>query len=129
MIPPLILSSCEKDEFPSTPTILIGTVVDENDKPIEGFELQFSGYYQKGISSIPSFDVNEKTNKDGIYYISYVVSGGQTTFLPGLNPTFNLVAKYNLYVWKSNKYEFVGNPVGPIVYGQTNTFNFQLIKK
>lgn len=129
VVPPLVFSSCKKDELPKTSTILTGKVVDENDKPVEGFELQFSGYYQKGTSSIPTFDEIGKTNKDGIYSISYVVSGGLTTFLPGLNTKFNLIADYDLYVWKENKYEFVGNSVGPIVYGQTNTFNFQLIKK
>ena len=129
VVPPLVFSSCGKDEFPSTPTVITGKVIDENNKPVEGFELQFSGYYQKGTSPVPIFDETGKTNNNGIYSISYVVSGGQTTFLPGLNSKFNLVANYDLFVWKDNKYEFVGNPVGPIVYGQTNTFNFQLIKK
>jgi hypothetical protein len=87
---PLVFSSCGKDEFPSTPTILTGKVINENDKPVEGFELKFSGYHQKGTSPIPTFDETGTTNSDGIYSISYVVSGGQTSFLPGINAKFNI---------------------------------------
>ena len=128
---PLVFSSCKKDELPSTSTIITGKVIDENDKPVEGFVLQFGGYFQKGTSSIPTFDLDDKTNKDGTYKISYLVktSDKQTYFKPIGDYSNNLFSQYDIYVWKDNKYQFVGNPVGPIIYGQINIFNFQIRKR
>jgi len=127
ILPP-ILFSCGKDEFPDRPTIITGKVIDENDMPVVGLKLQFSGDYAKGLSLIPIFDVIGETNKDGIYTISHMVDYGQTTFLPFSDTNYDLNSQYNIYVWKNNKYEQVGNPVGPIINGETNTFNFQLRK-
>ncbi|MEA5426845.1 hypothetical protein [Arcicella lustrica] len=128
VLPP-ILFSCGKDEFPDRPTIITGKVIDENNMPVVGLKFQFSGYYLKGLSPIPTFDATEETNKDGIYTISYIVTNGQTEFLPESNTNYDLMTKYNIYVWENNQYEQVGNPVGPIIYGETNTFNFQLRKR
>lgn len=127
ILPP-ILFSCGKDEFPDRNTIITGKVIDENDMPVVGLKLQFSGDYAKGLSLIPIFDVIGETNKDGIYTISHMVDYGRTTFKPFSDTNYDLMTKYNIYVWKNNQYEKVGNPVGPIINGETNTFNFQLRK-
>ncbi len=127
MLPPLLFS-CGKDEFPDRDTIITGKVIDENNMPVVGLKFQFGGYYLKGISPIPTFSITEETNKDGIYTISYMVNYGQTEFLPESNTNYDLTTQYIIYVWKNNQYEQVGNPVGPIIYGETNTFNFQLRK-
>jgi hypothetical protein len=122
VVPPLVVSSCGKDEFPSTPTVITGKVVDINDKPVEGIGLSFGGGYRKGLSIIPTFDVRVKTNKDGIYRIEKVVPDGtdDASFLPDGIPPLS-----DIYLWKDNKY-IIASGVGPIVYGETNTFNFQL---
>ena len=125
---PPILFSCGKDEFPDRNTIITGKVIDENDMPVVGLKFQFGGYYLKGISPIPTFSITEETNKDGIYTISYMVTNGQTVFKPFSDTNYDFNSQYNIYVWKNNQYEKVGNPVGPIIYGETNTFNFQLRK-
>ncbi|MEA5402270.1 hypothetical protein VB776_05065 [Arcicella sp. DC2W] len=127
ILPP-ILFSCGKDEFPDRDTIITGKVIDENDMPVVGLKFQFEADYAKGLSRIPIFDVIGETNKDGIYTIAYMVTYGQTTFKPFSDSNYDLNSQYNIYVWKNNQYEQVGNPVGPIIYGETNTFNFQLRK-
>ncbi len=127
ILPPILIS-CGKDEFPDRPTIITGKVIDENNMPVVGLKFQFGGYYLKGISPIPTFSTTGETNKDGIYTISYVVTNGQTVFKPFSDTNYNFNSQYNIYVWKNNQYEQVGNPVGPIIYGETNTFNFQLRK-
>ena len=128
VVPPLLFCSCGKDEFPSTPTVITGKVVDENDKPVEGVKFRFSGFYLKGISPIPTFGLDAETNKDGIYNISYVVTNGEAEFLPQDSPKYNFNSQFNIFVWKNNQYVKV-NGVGPITIGETNTFNFQIRKR
>ena len=130
VVPPLVLAACKEDAFPTTPTVITGRVVDENDKPVEGVKFKFSGIKPKGISGYPIFDVDGITDQEGVYKISQVVTNeaNTTSFLPTYSPKYSSY-QYSYYVYKDNKYEIVGNPVRPIVYGQTNTFNFQLRKK
>jgi hypothetical protein len=122
LVPPLAFVSCGKDEFPSTPTIITGKVVDENSMPAEGVKFRFSGFYLKGTSPIPTFGVDTETNKDGIYNVSYVVTNGEAEFLPKED------SKFNIYVWKNNQY-IIASGVGSITLGETNTFNFQIRKR
>ena len=122
VVPPLVFSSCGKDEFPSTPTVITGKVVDENDKPVEGVKFRFSGFYLKGISPIPTFSLDTETNKDGIYNVSYIITNGEAEFLPKEDP------KFNIYVLKNNQY-IIASGVGPLILGETNTFNFQIRKR
>lgn len=128
VLPPLVFSSCGKAEFPASPTVITGKVVDENDKPVEGVKFRFSGFYLKGISPIPTFDVDGETNKDGIYSVSYVVTNGEAEFLPQNSPKYDFNSQFNIFVWKNNQYVKV-NGVGPLIYGEKNTFNFQIRKR
>lgn len=128
ILPP-ILFSCGKDEFPDRPTIITGKVIDENDMPVVGLKFQFGADYAKSLFyRISIFNVIGETNKDGVYTISHMVDYGETIFKPFSDTNYDLNSVYNIYVWKNNKYEQVGNPVGPIINGETNTFNFQLRK-
>ncbi len=127
ILPP-ILFSCGKDEFPDRDTIITGKVIDENDMPVVGFKFQFGADYAKGLHRLPIFDVIGETNKDGIYTISHIVDYGLASFKPLGFTTYDLMTEYTIHLWKDNQYEKAGNPIGPIINGETNTFNFQLRK-
>lgn len=124
--------SCKKDKFPSTPTIVNGKVVDENDIPIEGYEFQFSGFNSTGLlKGNPTYNEYKQTNKEGVFYFSWVVSSDtdEVSLKPvGLkftNGNYNTLYS-DIYQIKDGKNIDAG-AAGPIKYGKTNTFNFQVI--
>ena len=61
VVPPLVLSACGEDEFPKSPTIISGYVIDEKEKPIKGFGIQFSGN-TGGFNPKSLFDENTLTD-------------------------------------------------------------------
>lgn len=129
----LSFSSCKKDKFPSTPTIITGKVIDENEIPIEGYQFQFSGKDKTNfLNSNITFDSKFETNKDGVYSTSIMVPSNtsSTTFKPiGFKlPGGNFDPLYqNIFVFIDGKYLPPYN-ISKIKYGVTNTYNFQVIK-
>ncbi|MDF7819820.1 hypothetical protein P1X15_19520 [Runella sp. MFBS21] len=130
----LTLISCEKT-LTSTPTIVTGRVIDENNTPVEGVEFRFSGYDQKNaFSHSETFYLTALTDKDGIYYLSQVIPNGtdNANILPLETSKFRFGMDYNIFLYKDAvATTLVGRPIEiqSKNYGKTNTFNFQIRKK
>ena len=60
----IALTDCKK-KLPSTLTIVNVNLIDENDKPVEGFTFQIGGSYPKGLSAIGTFNEFIKTDAQG----------------------------------------------------------------
>lgn len=122
---PAWLAGC-KSKFPSSPTVVMGKVVDETGTPAEGIELTLSGIKKKGVSPIPTFDERTKTDSDGNYKLSHVVTSG-TDFIE-----FNLppALKYIPYIDYDGRYEILSSPLTilPKEYGKTKIVNLQIRK-
>ena len=66
ILPLALLQACKKS-LPSTPTVITGKVIDENNMPVEGFMFSFSGIDKKNlINGLPTFLERQKTDKQGI---------------------------------------------------------------
>ncbi len=130
--PILAVAACEKG-FPSTPTVVTGKVIDENNLPVEGVEFIYGGARQKGLSYIPTFDINILTDKEGIYKGSFIVTGDTdfVTLKPIGNAKFDFTFKYDVLFLLNGIYTIVGSPI-PIQrneYGTIVTLNFQIKKR
>ncbi len=132
-LPILAVAACEKG-FPSTPTVVTGKVIDENGLPVEDFVFSFSGTHKKNIlNAVTTFSERNKTDKDGIYKFSVVIPQ-DTDFVEfvveGYENDFSRTSMVDLYIEKNSIYE-IYRPIGtgPINYGSTNTFNFQIKKR
>lgn len=122
---PIWLAAC-KGKFPSAPTVVTGKVVDENGLPAEGIELTLVGNKKKGVSPIPTFDERTKTDSDGKYTLSHVVSSN-TDFVVFRIDTGT---QYIPYIERDGQYEILGSSI--IIqqknYGKTKTINLQVRK-
>ncbi|WP_373512789.1 hypothetical protein [Persicitalea sp.] len=120
------LSGACKGKFPSSPTIVTGTVVDEAGVPVKGIELTLSGTRVKGFSPIPTFDEDTETDSAGRYKLSYVV-GRNTDFVEIAIVTNN---KYFTYVKRDGRYEILTSSftLQHKEYGKTKNVNFQIKK-
>ena len=135
ILPLALLQACKKS-LPSTPTVITGKVIDENNMPVEGVKLAFSGAKMKGISPIPTFRIEAETNKAGVYSFSQVVPDG--TSLNNFSPVsykssffFSGREEYIIFVSKNGIYQEMRDfiMVQREDYGKTNTFNFQIRKR
>ncbi|HEV7347807.1 carboxypeptidase-like regulatory domain-containing protein [Telluribacter sp.] len=122
-LPAGILIACQNN-FPSTPTVATGKIVDENEMPLEGVSIHLYGFKVKGFSPIPTFEERTKTDKDGTYRLSYVVPRG--THEVRVFPEVNLLIKQGI----NGRYEKVTAPtrVPSEDYGKKLIYNFQIIK-
>ena len=133
----LVLNACKKDKplySPSITTIVKGKVIDENNRPVEGWGFSFGGY----TGSYPptsTFREDTKTDKDGSYF--YSVGIPQTTVRLEYGPVGFInqgaldstkTRLYNLFFEKDGKYiPYTGSPY--LITGETNIFNFQIRKR
>lgn len=123
---PAWLAAC-KGKFPSTPTVVTGKVVDENDKPVEGIELILTGIKQKGLSPIPIFEDTAETDKDGKYTLSHIVTQSTDRVEFYLREDGY---KYIPFINTGTQYELQAAPltINKDEYGSTKTVNFQIRK-
>lgn len=132
----LTLNACRKNTqlyLPSITTIVKGTVIDENNRPVEGWGFSFGGY-TGNYPPISTFGEDTKTDKDGNYF--YSVGIPQTTVLlefvsVGFLSNDKLgrrTANYSLFYEKNGVYQQNIRQAGPYI-GETNIFNFQIKKK
>lgn len=138
VVPPLVIASCEKDfPLPTTLTIINGKVIDENNMPVKDWGFTFSGYDATRIPNVNTFAENTLTNKDGIYNFSLVIP--QSTSYINFNPIGIIengaisekTLLYKIFFERDGKYipfnSSAPNPTPKI--GESNTINFQIIKK
>jgi hypothetical protein len=133
ILPMALLQACKKS-FPDAPTIVTGKVIDENNMPVEDFFFSFSGIQKNNIiNGVPTFSERKKTNKQGIYIFSVLISSDtdNISFVPeGYENDFPKTSMVELYIEKIGIYEpYAKVGEGHIQYGQTNTFNFQIRKR
>ena len=135
ILPLTLLQACQRS-LPFAPTVVTGKVIDENNMPVEGVRLAFSGAEVKGISPIPTFRVEADTNKAGVYSLSQVVPNGTsfTNFSPLSYKNsffFSGQEEYIILVLKNGIYQEMKDRIGiqREDYGKTNTFNFQIRKR
>ena len=118
------LSACNY-KFPNAPTVVTGRVVDELGIPAEGIALTLSGIKKKGVSPIPTFDERTKTDSDGRYTLSHVVTSG-TDFVEFVPATGT---KYIPYIERDGQYEILGSfVIRSNDYGTSKTVNLQIRK-
>ena len=126
VVPPLVLSACSKDEFPKTPTIISGFVIDENEKPIKDFGIQFLGS-TGGFNSKVIFDQNALTDEKGYYYIEQIVPEGTVSF------TFKATANFDYNPVLYDYLCLVGGSYYknycPWNIGEKNDINFKIVKR
>ena len=133
ILPLVVLQACQR-RLPSAPTVVTGKVIDENNMPVEGFMFSFSGIDKKNlINGLPTFLERQKTDKQGIYIISVVIPDGTNNIafvVEGYENDYAKTSMIDLYIEKLGIYEPYGSVgEGPINYGKTNTFNFQIRKR
>lgn len=133
ILPVALMQACQKS-FPSTPTIVTGKVIDENNLPVEGVEFQFSGIYKKGISGGGStFNLRTQSDKDGVYRFSQVIPDAtdDASIKVESNAKFDFNFKYQVLFFFNGKYDDTGSliPVQQSAYGTTVTLNFQIRKR
>ncbi|MDZ7900082.1 MAG: hypothetical protein U5N85_18925 [Arcicella sp.] len=135
VVPPLVFSSCGKDELPKTATTITGKVVDENNKPVEGWGLFFTGIERKGISGVETFAEQKFTDSNGVFSFSVVVppNTDSVNFLPlGFRFDDKLNRKnpdYLLFIEVGGKFEpRIKDEAAPII-GKSNIYNYQIKKR
>ncbi len=118
-----ILQQCKTDA-PATITIISCTLIDEDNKPVEGEVFTISGYYRKGLSGIPTFYENIKTDKDGKFRYEKQIpfNTEQADIAP-----YSAIKQFQ-FINTDGQYQLVSSPLR-ITMGQENTFNFKLLKK
>ena len=136
VLPPLVLEACKKDiPLPTTPTIITGKVIDENNMPVEGWQLMFYGIERKGVSSVDTFTEQKFTDSNGFFSFSVVVppNTDSVTFGPlGFRYDDKLNRKnpdYLLFIEIGGKYERRLKDEDPPVIGKSNIYNYQVKKK
>jgi hypothetical protein len=136
VVPPLVISSCRKTEpLPTTPTVITGKVIDENNMPVEGWELMFYGSKLNGISATSTFQEQKMTDVNGLFSFSVVVP--QDTGKVGFAPlAFRFDDKLNrkntdylIFVEVGGKFEPRIKDEAPPVVGKSNTYNYQIKRK
>jgi hypothetical protein len=69
----LSLFACEKEKLPTTPTVINGIVVDENDVPIPNVYVDFYGKDIKGFrGSYTTLRLNEYSDENGTFSFSHI---------------------------------------------------------
>ena len=124
VVSPLVLSACKKDEFPKTPTIISGYVIDEKEKAIKGFGMQFGGS-TGGFNPKVLFDEKTLTDEKGYYYLEYLIPEGTVslTFQATANADYSPVLYDYLCLYKGvYRKEYFLNT------GQKNDLNFKITK-
>lgn len=123
---PVWCAAACKSGLPSAPTVVEGNVVDENGVPVEDVELTLSGIKRKGVSPIPTFDERTKTDSDGSFELSHVVTS-DTDFV-----VFEIATgtKYIPYINLDGQYEVLSSSliILPREYGKTKIVNLQVRK-
>ncbi|SOE21344.1 hypothetical protein SAMN06298216_1816 [Spirosomataceae bacterium TFI 002] len=70
----LSLFACEKEKLPTTPTVINGSIVDENDVPIPGFKVLFYSIVPKGFQpKIITFRLETTSDENGAFSFSQVI--------------------------------------------------------
>lgn len=135
IVPPLILSACKKDELPKTATVITGKVIDENNKPVEGWEFMFYGSRLNGISGMSTFQEQILTDSNGMFSFSITIPPETVTvrFAPlGFRFDDKLNRKnpdYLIFIEIGGKFEpRIKDEAYPII-GKENTYNYQIKKK
>ena len=135
VVPPLVLSACKKDELPKTATVIIGKVIDENNMPVEGWELLFYGIERKGISGVDTFAEQKFTDSNGVFSFSITIPSDTVNvrFGPlGFRFDDKLNRKnpdYLIFIEVGGKFEArIKDEASPVI-GKENTYNYQIKKK
>ena len=135
VVPLLILSACKKDELPKTATVITGKVIDENNKPVEGWELLLYGIERNGTSAVDTFAEQQFTDSNGVFSFSIGVpqNTDNVTFGPlGFRFDDKLNRKnsdYLIFIEIGGKFEpRIKDEAYPII-GKENTYNYQIKKK
>lgn len=136
IIPTMFLYSC-KDNFPTDPTVITGTVIGEDDLPVKGVKIRLAGSKRKGLSLLDTFDpVISTTDSAGRYTLSQVIPKEtdivDILIVDGSSDAPNASDGYVAYLEIDGSYrELSGSdyqiPYGK--YGKTVTINYQLRKK
>ena len=122
ILPPLLLMC--KTDAPATTTIINCTLIDEDNKPVEGEIFQIYGYQTKGISGVPTFNEFATTDKDGKFKYEKLIPFN--TNLSYISPS----SSNKRYQFKDNGGLYTSLDAGLLLnMGQENTFNFKLLKK
>ena len=136
VLPPLVLKACKKNTpLPTTPTIITGKVIDENNMPVEGWELMFYGSKLNGISAISTFQEQKFTDVNGVFSFSVIVPQDTDSvgFAPlGFRYDDKLIRKnpdYLLFIEISGKFERRLKDEDPPIIGKSNTYHYQVKKK
>jgi hypothetical protein len=125
VLPPLIFEACKgEDEFPKTPTIISGYVIDENEKPIKDFGMQFSGN-TGGFNPKSTFDENTLTDEKGYYYLKYLIPEGTVsiTFQATANANYSPVIYDYLCLYKGFYQKNYS-----LKSGEKNDLNFKIVR-
>jgi hypothetical protein len=71
----LSLMACEKEKLPTTPTVINGSVVDENDVPIPNVSVRFFGTELLGFrgGNASTFYLIERSDENGIFSFSQII--------------------------------------------------------
>ncbi len=137
VVPPLVLGACKKDpNWPSTPTIIKGKVIDENNMPVESWDFLFIGIEKKGIYGVDTFSEQKLTDVNGLYSFSVVIpqNTDKIDFYPlGFRFDDKLNRKnsnVDIFFERDGKYIRYNSPApnpSPIP-GEINIINFQIRK-
>ncbi len=120
----IIFTNCEK-KLPSTLTVVNINLIDENDKPVEGYTFQINGFYPKGLSAIGTFNEFLKTDSKGnITFEKLVISPTKNITISPISDSFK---EQILIKTKAGNYEKTG--LFLISIGFVNQINYKLIKK
>ena len=120
----IVFANCEK-KLPSTLTIVNVNLIDENDKPVEGYTFKITGSYPKGLSRLSTFSELIKTNKQGNLTFEKLIT--KPTKDISIAPVDDFLTEQILYKTKTGSFEKAGTFFFGI--GVTNEFNYKLIKK
>jgi hypothetical protein len=129
-----LLSSCIDPKVPSTPTIVIGTVIDGDNMPMEGISLLMSGFKQSGVSSVNPFRAEATTDKNGKFTLSYVIPRGtDIVSIQALGSDIITDKTHQIYYQMdgTGTYTLMASPpeIKSGSYGKTTTINFQFKKR
>lgn len=124
--------ACKK-ELPATETIVIGSVIDENNKPMEGVTVKMVGINNKGLSGLATFDIKSKTDSHGVYKLSKnFPTETDDVLLQIINSdVINAGTDYDPYILVDGTYALLTIPYNleRANYCKTSIVNFKLKKR
>ncbi|MBB5282505.1 hypothetical protein HNQ92_000626 [Rhabdobacter roseus] len=108
------------------PTILTGRVVDENDQPMAGIVIDFSGMRRSGFAPIPTFSETTQTDEKGNYTFSKEIPQSTTRASISLQEPQD----YQTYFFIDGNYHLLSTTftLPREDFGKTTTLHFQLRK-